>query len=166
MSAVVLNVEDSFDDIVLLKHACQKAETSFDLRVAEDGEIATDYFLGRGEYSDRAKHPLPNLVLLDLNMPRKNGFEVLTMLKQSTQLQNIPVAIFTSSTNEDDVRRAISSGADCYLVKPLSHKGLISLMQHLDDLLQGQEPLSSALAKVPQCYTRKQGTQSLTPGVG
>ena len=161
MSAVVLNVEDSLDDVVLLKHACRKAQTSFELRIAEDGEIATDYFLGRGEYSDRAKHPLPNLVLLDLNMPRKSGFEVLTMLKQSTQLQNIPVAIFTSSTNEDDIRRAIGGGADCYLVKPLNHKALISLMQHLDGLLQGQEPLSSALAKVPQCCALKQRT----PGI-
>lgn len=161
MSAVVLNVEDSLDDVVLLRHACRKAEISFDLRVVEDGEIATDYFLGRGEYSDRSKHPLPNLVLLDLNMPRKGGFEVLTMLKQSTQLQNIPVAIFTSSTNEDDIRRAITGGADCYLVKPLSHKGLISLMQHLDSLLRGPEPLSSALAKVPQCCAAKQRTEGI-----
>jgi CheY-like chemotaxis protein len=161
MSAVVLNVEDSLDDIVLLKHACRRAETSFELRVAEDGEIATDYFLGRGEYSDRTKHPLPNLVLLDLNMPRKSGFEVLAMLKQSTELRNIPVAIFTSSTNEDDIRRAIGSGADCYLVKPLNHKALISLMQYLDGLLQGLEPISSALAKVPQyCAIREQ-----TPGI-
>jgi CheY-like chemotaxis protein len=159
MSAVVLNVEDSLDDVILLKHACQKAEASFELRVAEDGEIATDYFLGRGEYSDRTKYPLPTLVLLDLNMPRKSGFEVLMMLKQSTELNKIPVAIFTSSTNEDDIRRAITGGANCYLVKPLTHKALISLMQHLDDLLQGQEPLSSALAKVPQCCAAKQRMQ-------
>lgn len=156
MSAVVLNVEDSLDDVVLLKHACRKAQASFDLRIAEDGEIATDYFLGHGEYSDRSKHPLPNLVLLDLNMPRKSGFEVLTMLKQSTQLQNIPVAIFSSSTNEEDIRRAIAGGAECYLVKPLNHKALISLIQHLDGILQRQEPISSAFAKVPQCYASKQ----------
>lgn len=152
MSAVVLNVDDSFDDVLLLKRACRKADAQFTLHFAEDGEFAIDYMLGRGPFADRAAHPLPNFILLDLKMPRKDGFEVLNFLKTNPQFRDIPVAIFTSSTHEEDIRRAVGGGADCYLAKPLDYAALIVLMKRLNAALrESGASLQAALAKLPEC---------------
>jgi len=152
MSAVVLNVEDNLDDRMLLKHACRKSQSNFDLRFAEDGEAAVEYLLARGQYNDRTQYPLPNLILLDLKMPRMDGFELLQWLKQDTTLRTIPIAVFTSSTNEDDIRRATKLGADCYVAKPLKLETLASFVTRLDALLhQNEQKISSALSALPEC---------------
>lgn len=152
MSAVVLNVEDNLDDVLLLKRACRKAEAQFALHFAEDGELALEYLLGRGEFGDRTKHPLPNFILLDLKMPRRDGFEVLNWLKSNAEFRSIPVAIFSSSTNDNDIDRAVKGGADGYLAKPLNYDALVDLMRRVDALLR--EPalsITDALAKLPEC---------------
>jgi len=152
MNPVVLNVEDNLDDRILLKHAWRKSQVNFDLRFAEDGEVALDYLLGRGPYSDRNKNPLPNLLLLDLKMPRMDGFETLQWLKKNSAFKNLPVAVFTSSTNQDDIRRAAAFGADCYVAKPLKYETLASFMTKLDALLrQSEQPVSAALSALPEC---------------
>lgn len=152
MSAVILNVEDNLDDRLLLKHACRKSQVNLDLRFADDGEAALDYLLARGQYADRNKCPRPNLILLDLKMPRMDGFELLQWLKHNAAFQNIPVAIFTSSTNEDDIQRAAKLGADCYVAKPLKYETLASFMTRLDALLhQTQGTVSTALSALPEC---------------
>jgi len=151
MSALILNVEDNLDDRILLKRACRKSQVNFELRFAEDGEVALDYLLAHGEYRDRSKYPLPNLILLDLKMPRMDGFEVLQWLKQYVGFQNIPVAIFTSSTNQDDIQRATKLGANCYIPKPLKYETLALFMRRLDALLhQTEQSVSSALSKLPE----------------
>lgn len=157
MRPVVLNVEDNVDDRLLLKHAWRKARPDFDLHFAEDGEAASDYLLGRGQYNDRNKFPLPSLILLDLKMPRMDGFEVLHWFKQNATLRSIPVAIFSSSTNGDDIQRATKLGADCYVAKPLNYVSLVSFMTRLDALLhQNQEGISAALSALPEsCIGQK-----------
>ena len=152
MSTVVLNVEDNLDDRLLLKHAWRKSRPNFELRFAEDGEAALDYLLARGQYADRGQHPVPNLILLDLKMPRMDGFEVLQWLKHDSACKHIPVAIFTSSTNTDDIRRAANLGANCYVAKPLGYETLVSFMYRLDSLLhEKQENISAALSALPEC---------------
>src|SRR5581483_1660440 len=129
------NVEDSLDDILLLRRACQKAAVAFDLRVIDQGARAIDYLSGAGEFSDREKNPLPRLVLLDLKMPGKAGLEILEWIKGSKSLDAVVVAMFTSSTNEEDVQSAFRLGADCYLVKPLSYEALVAFARRLDTAL-------------------------------
>ena len=159
MNPVVLNVDDNLDDVLLLRRACRRAESQFDVHFVEDGELAIDYLLGRGEYKDRVKHPLPTLILLDLKMPRKTGFEVLAWLRANAEFRNIPVAIFSSSTNSDDIRRAMDTGADCYLAKPLDYETLIALMRRLNDVLLGGTEISKALARLPERCVSVEGPQ-------
>jgi CheY-like chemotaxis protein len=152
MSAHVLNIDDNLDDALLLKRACQKAGAKFDVQFVEDGESAIEYMMGRSPYEDRGRHPVPNLILLDLNMPRKTGFEVLEWLKGNAEFRQIPVAIFTSSTNSDDIRGAVSRGADCYLEKPLNYEALVVLMGRIDAVLgDGSGSVAAALAELPGC---------------
>lgn len=152
MSAVVLNVEDSFDDVLLLKRACQRAKVGFNLHVAEDGEVAVEYLTGQGQFADRQKYPWPDLILLDLKMPRKGGFEVLEWLKTNHECRRIPVAVFTSSTNTQDIDGAMNHGADCYIAKPLKYEALVSVISVIDAALrEKQEPVCTALAKLPEC---------------
>ena len=152
MSAVVLNVDDNLDDVLLLKRACHKADAKFAMHFVEDGEFAIEYMTGCAPYDDRGKHPIPTLILLDLNIPRKTGFEVLEWLKANAEFRKIPVAIFSSSTNTDDIRGAMSRGADCYLEKPLDYQKLIVLMGRIDSILrQRAGSLSSALGELPEC---------------
>ncbi|HTD65136.1 MAG TPA: response regulator [Candidatus Limnocylindria bacterium] len=160
MSAVVLNVDDNLDDVLLLKRACHKADAKFDVKFVEDGEFAIEYMKGHAPYNDRSKHPIPNLILLDLNMPRKTGFEVLEWLKANAEFRKIPVAIFTSSTNTNDIRDAVSRGADCYLEKPLNYENLIVLMERIDSVLRNRTvPISIALAELPGCCAAADGFQ-------
>lgn len=155
MSAVILNVDDSLDDVLLLKRACEKAGAHFGLQFAEDGEFAIDYMLGRGQFEDRSQHPLPAFILLDLKMPRKNGFEFLEWLKANETFRNIPVAIFTSSTHEEDIQRAVKTGADCYLEKPLNYKALVALIDRVDEVLrQSPGSIANALGRLPECCAR------------
>jgi CheY-like chemotaxis protein len=152
MSAIVLNVEDNRDDVLLLQRACRKAQAGFNLQFVEDGEFALEYLLGRGAYADRIKHPLPDFILLDLNMPRKSGFEVLEWLKANADFRNIPVAIFSSSANSEDIRKAISRGANCYLAKPLDYGSLVKLIANLDAALRQEvNSVASTLAQLPEC---------------
>lgn len=121
----VLHVEDNLGDKELLEHASQAAQIRWNLQWVEDGQAAVDYLCGCGPYADREKFPLPGLVLLDLKMPRKNGFEVLEWLRQKAHFKCIPVVIFTASDSAKDARRALELGANSFLVKPTSYRDLI-----------------------------------------
>jgi CheY-like chemotaxis protein len=135
MGAVVLNVEDNSDDVLLLKRACERAQVGFRLQFVDDGEKAIDYLRGDKEFSDRAQYPKPDLILLDLNMPRKTGLEVLEWMKAKGVLASIPVAIFTSSANQNDIAAALREGADCYLTKPMSYEALLRIVKDLNGIL-------------------------------
>ena len=125
--AGLLIVEDDQDALFLLKRAFHKVGLSVPVRVAVDGEDAVAYLSGRGTYADRASHPLPCLVLLNLKLPKKSGLEVLEWMRQQRGLRRIPVVIVTTSGEERDRVRALELGAREYYIKPIDSGGLLRL---------------------------------------
>jgi CheY-like chemotaxis protein len=128
----ILLVDDDEDDIILTRRAFERMRIGNPLQVASNGETAIEYMSGKGEFHDRAKHPLPTLILLDVKMPRKGGHEVLQWLKSQPQLKRIPVVMLTSSKDPVDVNRAYDLGVNSYLVKPLSFDGLNEIARTLN----------------------------------
>lgn len=114
----ILLVDDSANDIFLMRMAFKKAEFNHPLQEVRNGEQAIAYLEGEGIYSDREKHPLPSVMLLDLNMPMKNGFEVLARVRAQPAFKRISIIILTASRRPEDVERAFDLGASSYLVKP------------------------------------------------
>lgn len=129
----VLHVDDDPSDAVLMQQACNKAGVSFSLHSVKDGELAIEYLRGAGAYADRERYPFPSLVLLDLKMPRKTGFDVLTWMRSEKLSRNVPVVIFTASNQEEDIKRAYECGANSYLVKPVGIHTLIEMVRMIDD---------------------------------
>lgn len=127
----VLLVDDDDDDVMFVKRGFRKAGILNPLRVARDGDEAVEYLGGTGTYADREANPLPVLVLLDLKMPKRTGLEVLEWVKGQPGLRRIPIVMLTSSTIDTDIARAYDLGANSYLVKPVSHEGLIELTKTL-----------------------------------
>ncbi|HTL17063.1 MAG TPA: response regulator [Patescibacteria group bacterium] len=125
----VLHVEDNLGDKELLQHACQAASVPCNLQWVEDGQAAMDYLAGIGPCGDRDKFPLPSLMLLDLKMPRKNGFEVLEWLRQQKDLKWLPVIVFTASDSQKDIRRAFELGANSLVVKPTAYRDLVEYVK-------------------------------------
>src|SRR5438105_2103316 len=105
-SGTILLVEDSADDVFFLQRALKKAQIENPLQVVVDGQQALDYLGGVGNYSNRKEFPLPCLLLLDLKLPRVNGFEVLGWIRQQASLSSLPVVILTSSGEQRDRKRA------------------------------------------------------------
>jgi CheY-like chemotaxis protein len=114
---VVLHVEDEPNDQLLLASAFRKSAPNVALRAVKDGEEAVAYLSGEGKYADRRAFPPPQLVLLDLKLPRKSGFEVLEWVRQHSPYKHVPVIVLTSSAESVDVDRAYALGATSYLVK-------------------------------------------------
>jgi CheY-like chemotaxis protein len=113
----VLLVEDSSDDAFFMKMACQRAGIPHSFQLVTDGEAAIDYLNGNGIYSDRVAYPLPDLVFLDLHMPKRNGHQVLEWIRDRKELAAIPVVMLTSSTEPTDISRAYCLGVTSYLQK-------------------------------------------------
>ncbi len=128
----VLNVEDSDDDSLLLRIACRSAKVAFSFQVVEDTDKAIAYLKGEGAYADRAQYPFPDLVLLDLKLPIKPGFEVLAWTRAQPRFQRLPILVFTASLNEGDMVQARQLGADDYLVKAGGLTGLQELVRAID----------------------------------
>ena len=129
MSTRVLIAEDDPSDAFLLKRAFQLAQVPATLHFVRDGQEAIDYLRGEGGYSDRKRFPLPTLLLLDLKMPKVDGFDVLTWLKSQPAWRSLPVVVLSSSSREDDIQRARALGADDYRVKPADFDDLLALAQ-------------------------------------
>jgi CheY-like chemotaxis protein len=129
---IVLLVEDNTQDVFLIQRAFRKASLNTRLHVVCDGEQAMTYLMGEGNYADRHHYPLPTVVLLDLKMPRKSGFEVLAWLRQQPGLKRLPVVVLTSSGEAADVNRAYELGANSYLVKPVAFNALLEIVKTVD----------------------------------
>jgi CheY-like chemotaxis protein len=127
----ILLADDNADDVLLTQLALQKARLANPLQIVRDGEEAIAYLSGVGRYSDREKFPFPILLLLDLNMPRLNGFDVLNWLREQSFRNHLLVAISTDSDSGPSVRRAYELGADSYLIKPPNSQALLALVQRL-----------------------------------
>jgi CheY-like chemotaxis protein len=121
-----------------------KARSPVTFRFVYDGEQATDYLSGNGKYSDRSQHPFPKLVLLDLRMPRVDGFEFLEWKRKQPHLAELPVVVWSSSDLPSDMEKAAALGASDYIVKPVIGHGLIEALERI------YKKLTEARARPPQ----------------
>jgi CheY-like chemotaxis protein len=126
----ILLAEDNPGDVKLTRKALEKGRLANNLHVVNDGVETMQFLLGEGEYEGR---PRPDLVLLDLNMPRKDGREVLDEIKESEKLKRIPVVVLTSSEAEEDVLRSYDLHANAYLTKPVDFDGFIDVVGTLEE---------------------------------
>ena len=129
--SVILLVEDREDDILLINKAFAQASLSNPIHVVRDGDEAIRYIDGEGPYSDRSKYPLPQLVLLDLKLPRVDGFEVLRWLRRQPELDHIIVLVLTVSSDIRDVSRAYKLGANSFMVKPTDFQDVTAMINLL-----------------------------------
>ncbi|NHC16482.1 response regulator, partial [Motilibacter deserti] len=126
----VLLVEDDPGDVLMTQEALETGRTRSTVHVVGDGVEAMAFLRKEGDYADA---PTPDLVLLDLNMPRKDGREVLAEVKADEQLRMIPVVVLTTSGAEDDVVRSYSLHANAYVTKPMSFEDFSDVVRHIDD---------------------------------
>jgi CheY-like chemotaxis protein len=115
---VILAAEDDPNDLELLRHVVAETGVEVTFQAADDGEQLIQYLRGEGKYSDREVHPLPDIVVLDLKMPRMNGFEVLQWLRQEPGFARIPAVVLSGSGLESDIEEAYRLGANTYFTKP------------------------------------------------
>jgi CheY-like chemotaxis protein len=132
-NAAILIAEDEENDVFLIRRAFHQAQFENPLHVVQTGEDAIAYLRGDAAYSDRDKYPIPALVLLDLKMPRKNGFEVLAWIRQHSEFNSLPVVVLTSSQESADINRAYALGANSYLVKPANFHSLVDMINRLKE---------------------------------
>jgi len=116
--AIILLGEDSEDDVLLIKRAFEEAKIINPIYVVRDGEEVIEYLCGEEKFANRAEYPLPDLILLDLKMPRMDGFEVLQWVRRQPHLRALRVVVLTSSDQIRDVNRAYELGANSFLIKP------------------------------------------------
>jgi CheY-like chemotaxis protein len=129
----ILLADDDEDDLLMTQEALQQSRLGNDLRFATDGEDLMDYLMRRGRYADPAESPRPGLILLDLNMPRKDGREALSEIKSDPELRNIPVIVLTTSRAEEDVFRTYELGVSSFITKPVTFEGLVDAMKVLSE---------------------------------
>lgn len=127
----ILMADDDPDDRFMTKEAFKEAMLINDLRFVEDGEELMDYLYHRGRYSDLKCAPRPGLILLDLNMPKKDGREALAEIKADPDLRRIPIVILTTSKAEEDIFRTYDLGSNSYITKPVSFESLVTIMRAL-----------------------------------
>lgn len=127
----ILMAEDDEDDRLLAQDAFEESCLANPLFFVEDGEELLDYLYHRGRYADREKFPLPGLMLLDLNMPRKDGREALKEIKSDANLRHIPIVILTTSKAEEDILRSYSLGVNSFIVKPVTFEQLVEVIKYI-----------------------------------
>jgi CheY-like chemotaxis protein len=132
----ILTVDDSENDLFLMRLAFKKADFDCALLEVGDGAQAIAYLKGEGPNSDRAAFPLPTVMLLDLNMPITNGFEVLEWLRGQPGLKRLTVIVLTASMRAEDAERALDLGANWFIVKPSDIESLVAMIRTLRDWMQ------------------------------
>jgi CheY-like chemotaxis protein len=115
---IILYAEDEKNDVFFLELAFEAVGIRYPIKAVTDGQAAIDYLSGAGHFVNRSLFPLPCLILLDINMPKKSGFEVLEWIRQRPGIKSLPVLVLTSSSNALDMEKASQLGADAYLIKP------------------------------------------------
>lgn len=127
----IVMADDDPEDVMLAEDALEEARLANNFYAVKDGEELMDYLHRRGDYSSPEDAPRPGLILLDLNMPRMNGFEALTEIKKDPELRRIPVVVLTTSRTEEDVYRSYDLGVNSFISKPVSFDGLVQAMKVL-----------------------------------
>ena len=141
---IILLVEDNADDEALTMRSLRKANIANEVVVARDGAEALEYLYGEGKYAGRDVTQMPTLVLLDLKLPRVDGIDVLTRMRQDLRTRYIPVVVLTSSSEDEDMVRSYQSGANSYVRKPVAFSDFASAVHQLGLywLLLNQTPYS------------------------
>ena len=132
MPITILMADDDADDRRLTQEAFEEARLINDLRFVENGEQLLDYLRRKGPYASPAEAPRPGLILLDLNMPRKDGRTVLKELKSDPELRQIPVVVLTTSKADEDIYKSYDLGVNSYIVKPVTFEALVDILQTLE----------------------------------
>ena len=130
-SGIILMAEDDSDDRLLVRDAMTECRWEGDLRFVENGEELLDYLMRRGKYSQPTDAPRPGLILLDLNMPRKDGREALREIKADAELRRIPVVVLTTSKAGTDIGGMYDLGANSFIAKPFRFDALVNIMRVL-----------------------------------
>lgn len=128
-TVTILLAEDDYDDRYLISEALDESGVETQLFIVENGEDLLDYLKGGGAFTDREKYPLPNMILLDLNMPLMDGREALAEIKKDHDLRRIPVIVLTTSQAEDDVQETYDLGITGFITKPMTFSGLVDVMK-------------------------------------
>jgi CheY-like chemotaxis protein len=130
---IILMADDDADDRMLTKDALTESRVLNELRFVEDGEELMDYLTRKGKFADPETSPRPGLILLDLNMPKKDGREALKEIKSDPDLRRIPIVVMTTSKAEEDIFRSYDFGASSFITKPVTFDRLVELMKALGD---------------------------------
>jgi len=130
-SILILMADDDAEDRMMMADAFAESHLAIPLRFVEDGEQLMDYLFHRGAYTDPASAPRPGLILLDLNMPKKDGWNALQEIKNDPTLRHIPIVILTTSKAEQDVYRSYDLGVNSFITKPVTLTGLVEVVTML-----------------------------------
>jgi CheY-like chemotaxis protein len=128
----ILMADDDADDRRLTRDALEESRLANDLRFVENGEELLDYLRHQGKFTNAAQAPRPGLILLDLNMPRKDGRTALKEMKADPDLRQIPVTVLTTSKADEDIFRSYDLGVNSYIVKPVTFEALVDILQTLE----------------------------------
>ena len=127
----ILVADDDLDDCQMIKEALQESRLINDIQFVHDGEELTNYLHHKGKFSEEKKYPLPGLILLDLNMPKKDGREALKEIKTNPKFRQIPVVVLTTSQAEEDVVRTYNLGVNSFITKPVAFGALVQMMRDI-----------------------------------
>lgn len=128
-TVTILMADDDEDDCMLAQEALAESRLANDLHFVRDGEELMDYLYRRGKYVDPKSSPRPGLILLDLNMPKKDGREALQEIKANLQLRHIPIVVLTTSKAEEDIYTSYNLGANSFITKPVTFAALVEVMK-------------------------------------
>lgn len=131
-SIEILIADDDAEDRMLIRDALMESRLKNKLQFVEDGEELMNFLFNKGKFEDKKKYPLPGLILLDLNMPRKDGREALKEIKSDPTLRKIPVVVLTTSKAEEDILRTYDLGVSSFITKPVHFNSLVDIMQTLN----------------------------------
>ena len=130
-TVTILMADDDLEDQMLVRNAWEKSRLNNDLRFVGDGEQLMDYLHRRGAYADPIDSPRPGVILLDLNMPKKDGYEALEEIKNDPDLRRIPVVVLTTSKAEEDIICSYNLGVSGFITRPVTFKGLVEAIKAL-----------------------------------
>ncbi|TVP65906.1 MAG: response regulator [Nodularia sp. (in: Bacteria)] len=123
--------DDDEDDHILVREALRESQLLIDLHIVSNGEELLNYLHHRGLYTDKSQAPRPGLILLDLNMPKKNGLEVLRDIKTNPLFRRIPVIVLSTSNDKEDIYRTYDLGANSFITKPVTFTALVEIMKNI-----------------------------------
>ncbi|MCG6134990.1 MAG: response regulator [Nostoc sp. LLA-1] len=131
ITITILIADDDEDDSMLIREALAESGLPMDLYFVSNGEELLNYLYNRGQFTNKNQAPRPGLILLDLNMPKKNGLEVLQDIKQDPSLRHIPVVVLTTSESKEDIYHTYDLGANSFIVKPVTFASLVEVMKNI-----------------------------------